>query len=32
MATRKAFFRDYIKTIRDENAALFAGLALCKVV
>ncbi len=25
MATRKAFFRDYIKTIRDENAALFAG-------
>lgn len=25
MATRKVFFRDYIKTIRDENATLFAG-------
>ncbi len=25
MATRKAFFRDYIKAIRDGNAALFAG-------
>lgn len=25
MVARKAFFRDYIKVIRDENAALFAG-------
>ena len=25
MVARKAFFRDYIKVIRDGNAALFAG-------
>ena len=25
MATRKEFFRDYIKAIRDGNVALFAG-------
>ena len=30
MATRKAFFRDYIKTIRDENAALFAGAGVSR--
>lgn len=30
MATRKAFFRDYIKAIRDGNAALFAGAGLSR--
>ena len=30
MATRNAFFRDYIKAIRDGNAALFAGAGLSR--
>ena len=30
MATRKAFYRDYIKAIRDGNAALFAGAGLSR--
>lgn len=30
MATRKAFFRDYIKDIRDGNAAVFAGAGLSR--
>ena len=30
MVARKAFFRDYIKVIRDGNAALFAGAGVSR--
>ena len=30
MATKKAFLREYIKAIRDGNAALFAGAGLSR--